>query len=79
MPARLPRWTACTTRRGTPGRLRDGGLSSEIHLVGEGGFRPLALLVTQGRWGDASQLVPVMQRIRVGRRAADTRAPGPAI
>ncbi|MGX5210246.1 IS5 family transposase [Streptomyces violaceus] len=48
------------------GRSR-GGLTSKIHLAGEGGRRPLALLVTPGHWGDAPQLIPVMERIRVGR------------
>jgi hypothetical protein len=38
-----------------------------VHLVGEGGRRPRALLVTPGQWGDAPQLIPVMERIRVGR------------
>lgn len=27
----------------------------------------LALLITPGQWGDAPQLIPVMERIRVGR------------
>ncbi|MCX4506748.1 IS5 family transposase [Streptomyces anulatus] len=48
------------------GRSR-GGLTSKIHLVGEGGRRPLAVLITPGQWGDAPQLIPVMERIRVGR------------
>ncbi|WP_190023216.1 IS5 family transposase [Streptomyces hiroshimensis] len=48
------------------GRSR-GGLTCKIHLAGEGGRRPLALLVTPGQWGDAPQLIPVMERIRVGR------------
>ncbi|MFF5985467.1 IS5 family transposase [Streptomyces olindensis] len=48
------------------GRSR-GGLTSKIHLAGAGGRRPLALLVTLGHWGDAPQLIPVMERIRVSR------------
>ncbi|WP_096215222.1 IS5 family transposase [Streptomyces sp. 2323.1] len=48
------------------GRSR-GGLTCKIHLAGEGGQRPLALLVTPGQWGDAPQLIPVLERIRVGR------------
>ncbi|MFF3660395.1 IS5 family transposase [Streptomyces olivochromogenes] len=48
------------------GRSR-GGLTCKIHLAGEGGRRPLALLITPGQWGDAPQLIPVMERIRVGR------------
>ncbi|NGO11303.1 IS5 family transposase [Streptomyces sp. HC44] len=48
------------------GRSR-GGLTSKIHLAGEGGRRPLALLITPGQWGDAPQFIPVMDRIRVSR------------
>lgn len=44
-----------------------GGLTCKIHLAGEGGRRPLSLLITPGQWGDAPQLIPVMERIRVGR------------
>lgn len=48
------------------GRSR-GGLACKIHLTGEVGRRPLALLITPGQWGDAPQFIPVMERIRVGR------------
>ncbi|MFE3646203.1 IS5 family transposase [Streptomyces sp. NPDC059169] len=48
------------------GRSR-GGLTSKIHLAGEGGRRPLALLITPGQWGDAPQLIPVLERVRVAR------------
>lgn len=48
------------------GRSR-GGLTCKIHLAGEGGCRPLALLLTPGQWGDAPQLVEVLDRIRVPR------------
>ncbi|MFJ7593413.1 IS5 family transposase [Streptomyces sp. NPDC097617] len=48
------------------GRSR-GGLTTKIHLAGEGGRRPLGLLITPGQWGDAPQLIPVMERIRVPR------------
>ncbi|CAM5454833.1 hypothetical protein SHIRM173S_03894 [Streptomyces hirsutus] len=34
---------------------------------GEGGRRPLALLITPGQWGDSPQLIPVLERIRVKR------------
>jgi transposase len=50
------------------GRSR-GGLSTKIHLAGEGGLRPLALLLTPGQWGDAPQMIPVLDRIRVLRPA----------
>ncbi|WP_370417629.1 IS5 family transposase [Streptomyces sp. QH1-20] len=48
------------------GRSR-GGLSTKIHLAGEGGLRPLALMVTPGQWGDAPHMIPVLERIRVPR------------
>ncbi|MFG2258848.1 IS5 family transposase [Streptomyces mirabilis] len=50
------------------GRSR-GGLSTNIHRAGDGGLRPLALLVTPGQWGDAPQLIPVLERVRVPRPA----------
>ncbi|TXS45834.1 IS5 family transposase [Streptomyces sp. uw30] len=68
---RIPR------RRGRPvqhrsdealGRSR-GGLTCKIHLAGEGGRRPLAFVITPGQWGDAPQLIPVLERIRVPRPA----------
>ncbi|MZE50822.1 IS5 family transposase [Streptomyces sp. SID5770] len=49
------------------GRSR-GGLTSKIHLAGEGGCRPMALLITPGQWGDAPQMIDVLDRIRVPRR-----------
>ncbi|MET8577926.1 IS5 family transposase [Streptomyces sp. NPDC005012] len=48
------------------GRSR-GGLTCKIHLAGEGGCRPMALLLTPGQWGDAPQLIEVLDRIRVPR------------
>ncbi|MER6570494.1 IS5 family transposase [Streptomyces sp. NPDC001093] len=48
------------------GRSR-GSLTCKIHLAGEGGCRPLALLTTPGQWGDAPQMVEVLDRIRVPR------------
>ncbi|MFF7816449.1 IS5 family transposase [Streptomyces sp. NPDC007945] len=48
------------------GRSR-GGLTCKIHLAGEGGCRPLALLLTPGQWGDAPQFTEVLARIRVAR------------
>ncbi|WP_331740408.1 IS5 family transposase (plasmid) [Streptomyces sp. NBC_00015] len=48
------------------GRSR-GGLTSKIHLASDGGCRPLALLVTPGQRGDAPQMIPVLERIRVPR------------
>ncbi|MER6601559.1 IS5 family transposase [Streptomyces parvus] len=49
------------------GRSR-GGLTCKIHLTGEGGRRPLAFLLTPGQWGDAPQLIPVLERVRVARQ-----------
>lgn len=48
------------------GRSR-GCLTSKIHLAGEGGCRPMALLVTPGQWGDAPQMIEVLDRIRIPR------------
>ncbi|MGV4988531.1 IS5 family transposase [Streptomyces sp. NRAIS4] len=50
------------------GRSR-GGLTCKIHLAGEGGRRPLAFVITPGQWGDAPQLISVLERIRVPRSA----------
>ncbi|MFG2632544.1 IS5 family transposase [Streptomyces sp. NPDC048362] len=50
------------------GRSR-GGLTSKIHLVGEGGRRSLTFLITPGQWGDAPQLIPVLERLSVPRLA----------
>ncbi|MGY5014682.1 IS5 family transposase [Streptomyces sp. 900105755] len=48
------------------GRSR-GGLTSKVHLASDGGCRPLALLVTPGQWGDAPQMIPVLERVHVAR------------
>ncbi|MCT2591502.1 IS5 family transposase [Streptomyces sp. N2-109] len=48
------------------GRSR-GGLTTKTHLAGDGGCRPLAVLITPGQWGDAPQLIPVLERVRVRR------------
>ncbi|MGW8946176.1 IS5 family transposase [Streptomyces koyangensis] len=48
------------------GRSR-GGLTCKIHLAGEGGCRPMALLLTPGQWGDAPQMIEVLDRVRVPR------------
>ncbi|MFE4455405.1 IS5 family transposase [Streptomyces sp. NPDC056796] len=52
--------------RGGLGRSR-GGLTCTIHLAGEGGCRPMTLLLTPGQWGDAPQMAEVLDRIRVPR------------
>ncbi|MGA5063946.1 IS5 family transposase [Streptomyces exfoliatus] len=73
LPARFGKWKTlyrCTPRQHRPdeglGRSR-GGLTCKIHLAGESGLRPLAFLITPGQWGDAPQLIPVMERVRVAR------------
>ncbi|MDW4912538.1 IS5 family transposase [Streptomyces californicus] len=48
------------------GRSR-GGLTTKIHLVSEGGLRPLAVLITPGQWGDAPHMIPVLELITVPR------------
>lgn len=50
------------------GRSR-GGLTSKIHLAGEGGCRPLGFVIMPGQWGDAAQMIPVLEEIRVPRQA----------
>ncbi|MEV8563930.1 IS5 family transposase [Streptomyces sp. NPDC051917] len=49
------------------GRSR-GGLTSEIHLAGEGRRRPLGLLITPGQAHDGSMFEQVMAEVRVPRR-----------
>lgn len=48
------------------GRSR-GGFTCKIHVASEGGRRPLAFIITPGQWGDAPQLIPVLERVRVPR------------
>lgn len=54
-----------------------GGLTCKIHLAGEGGLRPLALLISPGQWGDSPQLIPALERIRVKRPGVAIRARAP--
>ncbi|MFI1105836.1 IS5 family transposase [Streptomyces melanogenes] len=64
-------------RRGRPAQHRSdealgrarGGLTCKIQLAGEGegGRRLLAFVITPGQWGDAPQLIPVLNPIRVPR------------
>ncbi|WP_457467461.1 IS5 family transposase [Streptomyces sp. TE4109] len=49
------------------GRSR-GGLTSKIHLAGEGGLRPLGFVITPGQWGDAPQMISALEEIRVPRQ-----------
>ncbi|MFF9914865.1 IS5 family transposase [Streptomyces sp. NPDC013457] len=44
-----------------------GGLTCKIHLASEGGCRPMAFLVTPGQWGDAPQMIEVLERLAVPR------------
>lgn len=50
------------------GRSR-GGLTTKIHLAGDGSRRPLSVLITPEPWGDDPQLITVLDRIRVPRPA----------
>ncbi len=58
-----------------PTRAR-GGLTCKIHLAGEGGCRPMSLLLTPGQWGDAPQLVELLDRIRAPAHWAEGPGPG---
>ncbi|MFE0178506.1 IS5 family transposase [Streptomyces sp. NPDC059002] len=69
VPARVPglrrRPTGHRSDEGL-GRSR-GGFSSKIHVASEGGCRPLAFVITPGQWGDAPQMIEVLDRVRVPR------------
>src|SRR5262245_16151461 len=54
------------------GRSR-GGLTTKIHLAGEGKGRPLAVVVSEGQRHDSTQLEAVLDRIRVPRQGKDGR------
>lgn len=54
------------------GRSR-GGLTTKIHLAGDGRGKPLAVVITPGQWHDSTQLEPVLRRIRVPRRRGRPR------
>jgi transposase len=56
------------------GRSR-GGLSTNLHLACEQGQKPLSMLLTGGQRGDSPQFVPVLESIRVLRRAVVGHAP----
>lgn len=48
------------------GRSR-GGFTSKMHLVSDGGRRPLAFVIMPGQWGDAPQMIEVLQSVRLPR------------
>jgi transposase len=54
------------------GRSR-GGLTTKIHLAGEGKGRPLAVVLSEGQRHESTQLEPVLDRIRVPRQSPDGR------
>ncbi|WP_093471594.1 MULTISPECIES: IS5 family transposase [unclassified Streptomyces] len=68
LPRVLGRWRRPAEHRPDEalGRSR-GGLTTKIHLASDGSCRPLAVLVTPGQWGDAPQLIKVLDRVRVRR------------
>ncbi|MGQ5580707.1 transposase [Streptomyces sp. ECR3.8] len=59
----MARGCGAVRRRRRPGT----SLPRMIHLAGEGGCRPLAFLLTPGQWGDAPQMIEVLDRTRVPR------------
>ncbi|MER8260107.1 IS5 family transposase [Streptomyces albidoflavus] len=66
--SRVPKRTTPRHHRPDEGLGRSrGGLTCKIHLAGEGGCRPMALLLTPGQWGDAPQMIEVLDRVRVPR------------
>ncbi|MFF2728787.1 IS5 family transposase [Streptomyces sp. NPDC058008] len=70
-PARVPGRRRCPAEHRSDeavGRSR-GGLTTKIHLASDGSQRPLSVLITPGQWGDAPQLITVLDRIRVPRPA----------
>jgi len=52
------------------GRSR-GGLTTKIHLAGEGKGRPLGAVLSEGQRHDSTQLERVLDEIRVPRRTRD--------
>jgi transposase len=54
------------------GRSR-GGLTTKIHLAGDGQGRPLAVVLTEGQRHESTQLEAVLDRLRVPRRRLDGR------
>jgi transposase len=54
-----------------------GGPTCKIHLAGEGGCRPVVLLLTPGQRGGAPHLVEVLDRIRCPGRWAEDPATRP--
>lgn len=56
------------------GRSR-GGFSTKVHLACEQGQKPLAVVITAGQRGDATQFTAVMDAIRVPGRGRPRRRP----
>lgn len=56
---------AAPSRRGT--RTLAGRIDLQDPSGRWRGRRPLAFLITPGQWGNAPQLIPVMERVRVAR------------
>lgn len=49
------------------GRSR-GGLSTKIHLAADRRCRPVTRILTPGQHGDCPQFIPLLDKIRIGRR-----------
>lgn len=65
---------APSPRRGT--RTVPGGLTCKIHLAGEDGCRPMALLLTPGQWGDARRWSRTWTEYEIPNCQVDGPAPG---
>jgi hypothetical protein len=58
------------------GRFR-GGLTCKLHLTVEQGQKPLAVIVTAGRWGDGLQFIPVAADLAAERYVTACRGQRP--
>jgi transposase len=70
-PGRIKGGTKAVAREAL-GRSR-GGLTTKLHLAGDGRGKPLAAHITEGQRHDSTQLEAVLDGIRVPRRHADGR------
>jgi transposase len=57
------------------GRSR-GGLTTKIHLLADGGGRPLVPLLTAGNVNDTLMFAPLLEALRVARPGAPAQPPG---
>lgn len=71
-PAEMEKGGAQPTEGEALGRSR-GGLTTKLHLAGEGRGRPLAVVVSEGQRHESTQLAKVLDATRVPRRDSDGR------